>query len=175
MCGELTLTSIQPNKRKAEITMSNTHTTLTTKNALAISAVLMATAALFFAFAPMNRVAAARGALATRINASATANKILSVAPVPVRNVIKRRLAQPELKAAPFAASTAMGVAGIALESTPSSGSAVGQQSPLNVIAYTMTVTNDGTGELEGTGGVGTLTMTFNAASGTLLQNQPIV
>ena len=73
--------------------MRTTHKlNLTTARAIWAASVLFVLAGLVFAFAPMQPVAAARQSLAARVNASPTANKILSIAPAPVRTAIKKRL-----------------------------------------------------------------------------------
>ena len=154
--------------------MRTTHT-LNATRALFISGALLIVAGLAFAFAPLSQVAAARQALVARANANPTIGKILSLAPAPVRSVIQKRLAQPALKAAGVAAPAAMmAVGGITLEATPATGSFVGQQQPLNVIAYTIIVTNDGGADLEGPGGT-SINVTFNAPPGTLLQNLAVI
>src|SRR5205085_3302977 len=86
-------------------------------------------------------VAAARQALASRVNASPTANKILSIAPAPVRIAIKKRLAPatPSHAAAAVATMAMMSPYTITKSATPPSGSSVGQG---QIITYTITITN---------------------------------
>jgi uncharacterized repeat protein (TIGR01451 family)/fimbrial isopeptide formation D2 family protein len=123
--------------------MRTTHKlNLTTKRALLISGVLILVAGLLFAFAPVRQVAAARRALAARVNASPTAEKMLAVAPAPIRRVIKQRfaLAAPAYAASP-AAAMMFAPYTVTKTANPADGSTIGQG---QTITYTITITNNG-------------------------------
>ncbi|HQR33335.1 MAG TPA: hypothetical protein PLK30_11400, partial [Blastocatellia bacterium] len=118
--------------------MQTTHTFKAKTALLTISAMFLA--GLTFAFAPMKPVAAARQALATSVNSSPTANKILSIAPTSVRSAIKKRLTPAVTNNSATAnVSVAMTPYTITKSATPPSGSTVGQG---QIITYTITVTN---------------------------------
>lgn len=73
--------------------MRTTHKlNLTGMRALLLTGAILVLAGVVFTFAPMKPVAAARQALAARLNSSPTAGKILSVAPNAVREAVKKRL-----------------------------------------------------------------------------------
>ncbi len=126
--------------------MRTTHKlNLTSARAIMATTALFVLAGLVFAFAPMRPVAAARQALASRVNASPTANKILSIAPTSVRSAIKKRIAPA---AAYNAANSSMvmapGAYTVNKSATPPSGSSVGQG---QIITYTITITSTGTAD----------------------------
>ncbi|MBI1765575.1 MAG: DUF11 domain-containing protein [Acidobacteria bacterium] len=127
--------------------MRITHTQhLTTRRAFLISGAVLILAGLVFAFAPMRPVAAARQALVARVQASAAAEKILSVAPAPLRTAIKKQLLPSTYKnaAAPVATAAMFTPYNITKSATPPSGSSVGQG---QIITYTITITNGATAD----------------------------
>src|SRR5215207_8056627 len=72
------------------------HQFFTRKSIVAFSLAALMFLTIGFIFAPMSSLAAARQALGARLNASPTAQKIFSIAPAPIRRVIKKQLVKPE-------------------------------------------------------------------------------
>lgn len=120
--------------------MLTTHSLATTR-ALFISGALIVIAGLFFTFAPLSQVAGTWQALAARVKANPTAERILSLAPASVRRAIKPATAQPKAVTAAVGTSANMMFAPVTItkDASPASGSAVGQG---QVIAYTIQATN---------------------------------
>ena len=149
--------------------MQTTHTLKVKTVLLTVSALLLA--GLAFAFAPMKPVAAARQALATRVNSSPMAAKILSLAPTSVRRAIKPATAQPKAAIATVGTSADMMFAPVTItkDASPPSGSAVGQG---QVIAYTIQATNGASSDTTtGGGGGGVIVISDTAPAGTLFTN----
>ncbi len=150
--------------------MQITHTPNMKTVLLTVTAVLLA--GLAFAFAPMKPVAAARQALAARVHASPTAERILSLAPASVRRAIKTATAQPK------AANVAVGTAAnrmfapvtITKDASPASGSAVGQG---QVIAYNIQATNGASSDTTAGAG-GFVRIVDTAPAGTLFTNATV-
>ena len=133
--------------------MRTTHKlNLTTARAIWAASVLFVLAGLVFAFAPMQPVAAARQSLAARVNASPTANKILSIAPAPVRTAIKKRLtpANPAYAATTTAAAAMFAPYTVTKTANPIDGATVGQG---QTITYSIAITNTGATDVTAAGG----------------------
>ncbi|HMV84975.1 MAG TPA: isopeptide-forming domain-containing fimbrial protein [Blastocatellia bacterium] len=157
--------------------MRTTHKlNLTSVRAVWAASALIVLAGLVFAFAPMKPVAAARQALAARVNASPTAEKILSIAPAPVRTAIKKRIAPvaslvaANAATAPSAAAAMFAPYGVNLTANPIDGSTVGQG---QTITYTINITNNGGTDVTAAGGF--LRYSQNAPTNTVFSNPTVV
>jgi len=143
---------------------------LTSARAIWAAVALFVLAGLVFAFAPMRPVAAARQALASRVNASPTAARILSIAPASVRRAIKTAAtAQPKAANAAITSAANMMFAPVTItkDASPASGSAVGQG---QVIAYTIQATNGASSDTT-VGAGGFVRIIDTAPVGTLFTN----
>ncbi len=154
--------------------MRTTHKlNLTGMRAIFLVSAILVLAGVVFTFAPMKPVAAARQALAARLNASPTAGKILSVAPSAVREAVKKRLvaasdsaAAVETAVAPKtsparelnassvgmnASSAMMFDSSVFLLASPPDGTAMARG---QVITYVVELTNDNTDDTPPPGSV---------------------
>jgi hypothetical protein len=115
---------------------------VTRRKFLTLSLLASAILGAIFMYAPMQSVAAARQALGARLHASPTAQRIFSIAPAPVRRVIKKQLVRPEAinaSGVSMAGAAMFAPVTITKDASPASGSAVGQG---QVIAYSIQATN---------------------------------
>ena len=133
---------------------------LTRARLIWLSVAMLVLAGLGFAFAPLQPVASARQALAARVNASPTAEKILSLAPTPIRRAVKTRLSNTasavpvsELSAASVATTTSTAATAaralVDLQSSPPDGTPMARG---QFITYVVTATNDDSSDNNGPG-----------------------
>ena len=113
-----------------------------------------------------------RQVVAARLNASPTAERILSLAPASVRRAIKPATAQPKAATATIGTSANTMVAPVTItkDASPASGSAVGQG---QVIAYTIQATNGASSDTTVSAG-GFIQIVDTAPAGTLFTNATI-
>ena len=104
------------------------HQFITRRSIVAFSLAALMFLTLGFVFAPMKSLAAARQALGSRLHASPTAKKIFSIAPAPIRRVIKKQLVQPEVNKASgvsMAGAATLAPVTITKDAVPPSGSTI--------------------------------------------------